>query len=209
VAGAALVDEHWRLALGPTQLHAWVAHGRGDGDDAGGGAVLVQGRKVVDPDRRRTLFTGGRVWALSGQTALVIRGVRRPLTLTDLRSGAQWSLPWPSQIGGTDHAVVQPTNESIALSFSDPAYQGGGTQVTDLWLLDPETRSLDHLPDMPAAVSLKFTSMQWTSDGRLVMLAETARRNVVAVWRPGQERIAVKRVPLPLRNSGSDSFVVW
>lgn len=41
-------------------------------------------------------------------------------------------------------------------------------------------RRFRHLPDMPAAVSLKFTSMSWTSDGRLVMLARTAGREVVA-----------------------------
>lgn len=62
---------------------------------------------------------------------------------------------------------------------------------------------------MPAAVSLKFTSMSWTGDGRLVMLAQTANRDVVAVWRPGQKRLAVRRVRLPERNGGSDSFVVW
>lgn len=177
--------------------------------DAGAGALLVQGPTVLDPRTRRTLLRAGRVWAMSGQNMLISRGGRRPLTLSELRSGARWELPWPSEIGGTDHAAVQPTDGSIALSFSDPAYEGGSTQVTDVWLLDPTTRRLHQLPDMPAAVSLKFTSMQWTSDGRLVMLAETERRNAVAVWRPGQERIAVKRVRLPVRNSGSDSFVVW
>ncbi len=63
---------------------------------------------------------------------------------------------------------------------------------------------------MPADVTLKFTSMTWTSDGRLVFLAQTADLgDVVAVWRPGQPRIAVRRVKLPKRSGGSDSFVVW
>ena len=136
-------------------------------------------------------------------------GSRRPLTLWDLRVGGTSALPWPSQIGGRDEAAVHSRSGSIALAFSDPAYQGGGEQVTDLWQLEPSSRRFQQLPDMPAIVSLKFTSMQWSSDGRLVMLAETQHQDVVAVWRPGQERIAVKRVRLPLRNSGSDSFVAW
>ena len=65
-----------------------------------------------------------------------------------------------------------------------------------------------HLPDMPADVSLKATFMSWTSDGRLVILAESGGREVVGVWRPGDARIAVRRVRLPQRNSGSDAFVV-
>jgi hypothetical protein len=45
---------------------------------------------------------------------------------------------------------------------------------------------------MPAEVALKFTSMSWTGDGRLGFLARTADAgDVVAVWRPGQPRIAV------------------
>lgn len=177
--------------------------------DAGGAALLVQGRSVIDPRTGRTLLRTGGVWAMSGQFALTSAGSRRPLTLSDPRSGARWQLPWPSQIDGRDEAAVQPNGGLIALAFSDPAYEGSGTQVSDVWLLDPTTRSFQHLPDMPAAVSLKFTSMSWTSDGRLVILAETARRHVVAVWRPGQERIGARRVRLPVRNSGSDSFVVW
>jgi hypothetical protein len=61
---------------------------------------------------------------------------------------------------------------------------------------------------MPAEVELKFTSMCWTRDGRLVILAETAGANVVAVWRPSDARIATRAVHLPLRKSGRDSFVV-
>jgi hypothetical protein len=35
-------------------------------------------------------------------------------------------------------------------------------------------------------------------------------RALVAVWRPGQRRLAVRPVRLPDRtSSGSDSFVVW
>ena len=31
---------------------------------------------------------------------------------------------------------------------------------------------------------------------------------MVGVWRPGQRRLAVKTVPLPERDGGSDSFAI-
>jgi len=180
--------------------------------EAGGVALLVQGRSVVDPGTGQTLLRSPGIWAIAGHVALSAAGLHGPLTLTDLRSGERWRLRYPSQIGGQggrDEAAVQRNGKLVALSFSDPAYQLSGTQVTDVWLLDTTNRRFHHLPDMPAAVALKFTSMSWTSDGRLVMLAETAQHDVVAIWRPGDKRIAVRRVQLPPRNSGSDSFVVW
>ena len=147
--------------------------------------------------------------AIAGEFALGSAGPAQPLPLTDLRTAKRWLLPWPSQIGQTDQPAVQPNGHLIAVAFADPAYQGSGTQVTDVWLLDPAARRFQHLPDMPAEVALKFTSMSWTADGRLVWLAETENHDVVAVWRPGERRIAVRPVRLPIRNSGSDAFVVW
>jgi len=59
---------------------------------------------------------------------------------------------------------------------------------------------------MPAFVDLKFTSMEWTGDGRLVVLGETDGKGFVAVWRRGDAKLQVKRVRLPRRTDGSDSF---
>lgn len=182
--------------------------------DAGAGALLVQGSSVVDPRTGRTLLRNGGVWAMAGRLALTAGKSHGPLALTDLRSGVRGRLPWPSRVGGPtsqggiDHAAVQPNGRLIAVSFSDPAWELTGTQVTDVWLLDPATRRFEQLPDMPAAVSLKSTSMSWTTDRRLVMLAGARGRNLVAVWRPGQRRIEVRQVQIPERNSGSDSFVI-
>lgn len=180
--------------------------------DSGSGGLLVQGSSVVDPDSRRVILRTG-LWAMAGRFAL-IASKSGPAVL-NLRTGTRWRLRWPSQIGGAtsqggvDQAAVATDGKFIAVSFSDPAWQGGGTQVTDIWLLNPLTRRFQHLPDMPAAVSLKFTSMTWASRQRLVMLAQTAQHDVVAVWHPGQKQFHVRRVQLPERNSGSDSFVVW
>jgi hypothetical protein len=175
----------------------------------GVGALLGQGSSLVDPETRRTLLRSGGALAIAGRFALGSSGRLRPLTLTNLRDGRRRLLPWPSQISHFDDAAVQPHGDLVAVGFADPAFGGGGTQVTDVWLLDPVRGRFSHLPDMPAAVALKFTSMCWTGDGRLVWLAETGGRDVVAVWRPGQHRIAVRPARLPARNSGSDSFVVW
>lgn len=185
--------------------------------DTGSGAALVHSRMVVDPGTGRTLPSPGTLWSIADGRALSSAGSGPPLMLTDLSTGTRRRLPWPSQIrgtnqAGTDQAVVEPHGRLIALDFADPAYRGTGTQVTDVWLLDPATGRFRHLPDMPAAVLLKFTSMAWTTDGRLVMLAQTngpnRDRTVVAVWKPGQRQIALRPVRLPARTSGSDTFVI-
>jgi hypothetical protein len=56
------------------------------------------------------------------------------------------ALRWPSQIGSPDQAAVDPSAKLIALSFSDPAYHLTGTQVTDVWLLDPSAGRWLYLP---------------------------------------------------------------
>jgi hypothetical protein len=51
----------------------------------------------------------------------------------------------------------------------------------DVWLLDTRGGGVTHLPGMPAFVDLKFTSMEWTSDGRLVVLGRSDGKGFVAV----------------------------
>jgi hypothetical protein len=172
-----------------------------------GRAVVVMGQTVTDPATKRVLSRTG-VWAIAGRFALTSSTSPRRLVLTDLQDGASWQLPWPSPIGGRDHFAVPRNQSRLALGFADPAYEGSGTQVMDLWTLDARTRVLEHVPDMPSAVSLKFTSVAFTADERLVILGESAGRRLVALWRAGQERLAVRIVRLPAPNGGSDSFVI-
>ena len=183
----------------------------------GAGALLVEGRSVIDPASRRVLLRTTNLLAIAGNFALTVR-LPHPLTLTDLRTGTRRALRWPSRFGGpysgTGQLAVDPSAKLIAVSFSDPGYNMTGTQVTDVWLLDPRTGRWQHLPGMPADVALKWTSMSWTSDGRLVMLAQTptsspATHAVIAVWRPGEQSLAVRSVHIPARESGSDSFIAW
>lgn len=200
-------------------------------DHAGRGAVYVLGAAAT---RARLLAEGIEAApARDGRSALVLvrqspgRCVLRTLPLAGgaatssrprscaahldaakRRALARLRLPWPSALRGRDESVLQPGGRLVALGFADPAWGGSGTQVADVWLFDRDSRTAQQLPDMPAIVSLKFTSMSWADDGRLVFLAESERRNVVGVWTPGEERIRVKAVRIPQRTGGSDSFVV-
>jgi hypothetical protein len=80
-------------------------------------------------------------------------------------------------------------------------------QVSDIWLLDLQARGWRRLPGMPLITGLKFMSMAWTGDGRLVLAGDFERfGEAMATWRPGQEQLAVKRLALP-DYAGSDSFV--
>jgi hypothetical protein len=169
---------------------------------------------LVNPAGGLTRLRLPAAQAVAGHGHLVLGSAepRDPLTLTlaDLHSGASYRLSWPSQLGGgIDEVRVHPNGRLAVVGFADPALPSGG-QGLDEWLLDTTTRRWQQLPDMPADVALKFTSMNWTGDGRLVFLAQTTDLgNVVAVWRPGQPRIALRQVELPKRSGGSDSFVVW
>jgi hypothetical protein len=52
--------------------------------------------------------------------------------------------------------------------------------------------------------------MAWTLDGRLVMLTETATLGqVVAVWRPGQPRLALRQLTLPTPSPGTNTLAIW
>jgi hypothetical protein len=203
------------VSIGGRQRRAGRPFRCGSLDPGGSLGLIVHGRardELVDPESLRTLLHAPRILAVADGRILTQDRAKR-LTLIDTTAGARTRLPWPSSIGGeasqggTDEAAVDPSGKLIALGFSDPAYQSTGTQVTDLWLLDTATGGFRHLPDIPAIVSLKSTSWAWTRDGRLVILAESEGATVVGVWKPGDQRIAIRRVRLPERNSGSDSFV--
>lgn len=179
--------------------------------DAGSRPVLVEGSSLVDPATGKTLLRSGGVWAIAGRYALTSSEPGRPLTVTDIEMGRRRHIAWVAIPGldGADQAVVAPRGGRIAVDFASPAFQGSGVQVTDAWLVDPAQATMHRLPGMPAQVALKQTSMGWTRDGRLVWLASSGGRDVVAVWRPGTKRLALRRVRLPVRDGGSDSFVAW
>jgi hypothetical protein len=137
---------------------------------------------------------------------LVLAGPGKRFTLLNGTTRARRDVRWPSTLSLLDQPAADPTGRFVALAFGNPAWGGGGRQALDVWLLDTKTNKLNHLPGMPAFVSLKYTSLAWTSDNRLVLLGESLGKSVVAVWRPWARRLAIKTVHLPKRTGESDSF---
>jgi hypothetical protein len=177
--------------------------------DYGGSLGLVVNRtRLIDPRTRQTLLrTPYGILAAAGKR-LVLAGPGKEFTLLDTHTGSKRTLPWPSILYGLDAPSADYQGRYVALAFADPAWQGGPSQAMDVWSLDTQTGALSHVPGMPALVDLKFTSMQWTRDGRLVFLAETDGKAQVAIWKPGAAKLEVKRVRIPQRTSGSDSFAL-
>lgn len=133
---------------------------------------------------------------------LVLSGADRdtPLLLHDMVSGASHSLRWPSRRGyGLGEVTGQSKGRLATVDFAKYSPE----DRFDLWLLDTATRRWQHLPDMPAHVVPKTTDVEWTADGRVVILAPT----VLGVWRPGEARLAVRRVKPP-KQPGM-KFVIW
>lgn len=160
--------------------------------------------------RTRLGFPAADLLAATGQLVLTSAEPLDPLTLTNLRSGASWRLGWPSRLrGGTHIAAVHPNGRDIAVGFHGLAAPGKAGY--DLWLLNTATRRWQHLPDLPAAdIAAKAIDMAWTRDGRLVVLTGTATLGqVVAVWRPGQPRLALRPVKLPEPSPGIDTLAIW
>jgi hypothetical protein len=184
--------------------------------------LVVHGTALYDPVTAETTLRPRPGIVAAVGTYLVLVGPRpafdepdKPdtLTLLDAATGRRKTLPWPSVIPrgtqtGLDSPAVDPRGRYVALGFGDPAWHMTGNQVTDVWILDTTTGKLTHLPGTPAFVSLKRTSMAWTADGRLVLLGHDDSGDFVAVWRPGAQRLALKRIDLGERSGGSDSFAV-
>jgi hypothetical protein len=80
-------------------------------------------------------------------------------------------------------------------------------QAQDIWILDTATGKFTHLPGFPAQVDLKFSSLAWTSDDRLVLILQGGGRTVLAVWRAGSRTLPLRPLRLPARSGGSDAFV--
>lgn len=160
--------------------------------------------------RARLGFPAADLLAATGELVLTNAEPLAPLTLTNLRSGASWRLGWPSPLRGGAHiAAVHPNGRDIAVGFHGLASPGEAGY--DLWLLNAATRRWRHLPDLPAAdIAAKATDMAWTRDGRLIVLTGTATLGqVVAVWRPGQPRLALRRIKLPTPGPGTDALAIW
>jgi hypothetical protein len=136
----------------------------------------------------------------------------RLVALTDVRSGVGHRLPWPSKLGAHVMGLTggHPDGRLAHVAFY-PA-SSGAEQTLDVWLLDTTTRRWQQLPDMPLRLAPSKPQLRWTADGRLLLLAGLPDDPaiVVAVWRPGEPRVAVRRVKLPEPGPrGGFRFVIW
>jgi hypothetical protein len=117
------------------------------------------------------------------------------------------AVPHPHGQAGLGQA--SPDSRLLAVEFADVSWSQVNGQVSDIWLLDLRTRRWRRLPGMPLITAVKFKSMAWTGDGRLVLAGDFDRfGKALAMWRPGQGHLAVKRLALPAF-AGSDTFVPW
>jgi hypothetical protein len=169
-----------------------------------GGETLVDTRtgRVRAKARRLEPLHGDLVLEETGEAVLE----EQRLSLVDLAGGARRPLKWPSILAGLDEVAAQPHGTLVAVAFGDPAYPGPA-QAQDVWILDTATGTFRHLPGFPAQVDLKFSSIAWTRDDRLVLLLQGGGRTVLAVWRPGTRTLPLRVLALPERSGGSDTFV--
>jgi hypothetical protein len=142
---------------------------------------------------------------LPGGSSLARRGQQLTLIAPD---GAQTPLGWPSILTWFDGVQPEPGATRALVTFADPAWNDGPAQALDAWMLDPSTGAFSELPAFPALVDLKFSSLRWIADGRLVFLARGQGHGLLAIWRPGEATLAVRRVRLPAP-SGSAAFAVY
>ena len=135
------------------------------------------------------------------------------LTLVNLATGSRKRLGWPSILHFSYSVLPEPHGSLAAIEFIDPAYTPGQDtigQAADLWMLDPYTGTFTHVPGFPILESVKQSSVAWTADDRLVIVArggaftQPQARTVIGLWRPGQRTIPVRTLP-PL--NGYDQFV--
>jgi hypothetical protein len=155
---------------------------------------------LLEPSGRVVRVGGLGVQPVVGNLVLTGADRRSPLVLHDVGTGASQRLPWPSRRGYSLGEVSGDASGRFAIvrfaRFS-PEHR------LDLWLLDSQTRRWQQLPGMPARVVPKAADVEWSPDGRVVILYG----NVIGVWEPGSPQLAVGRVSTPDHPGGN--FVVW
>jgi hypothetical protein len=125
---------------------------------------------------------------------------RTPFVLRDVSTGATRILRRPSRPSYSLGQITGQANGQLAtINFA----RYSPVDRYDLWLLDTQTGRWRHVPGMPAHAIPKVTYVQWTRDGRVLILAA----NALGVWRPGDAHLAVRRVPEP--KQPGVQFVVW
>jgi hypothetical protein len=183
-----------------------LVYGSGSGNGGGPYSAMVTADGAV---RRLPMVVDG---VAGGDRVLSTVEPGKLIALTDVGSGVSHRLPWPSPLD--DHVMGliggHPEGRLVHVAFY-PAHSRA-EQTLDVWLLDLTTRAWQRLPDMPLRLGPSKPQLRWTADGRLLLLAGLADdpASMVAVWRPGEPRIAVRRVQLPEPGPGGGlRFAIW
>ena len=166
--------------------------------------------RLLDVDRGTSRPVRGRLSRSDGgRFTLTERSDGGPFTLGDRRTGARHRIARPTPDLWSGSGLPSPDGRLLAVEFVDLSWSRVKGQVSDIWLLDLRGRRWRRLPGMPLITAVKFMSMAWAGDGRLVLVGDFDRfGEALAVWRPGQDHLAVRRIDLPSYD-GSDSFAVW
>jgi hypothetical protein len=150
------------------------------------GRIVRLGRSDVQP--------------VAGDLVLSGAGRHAPLVLEDVGTAVRRALRWPNGAAYSLGTVTgRPSGRFAVVEFA----RFSPTHRSDLWLLDAVLGRWRHLPNMPARLVPKVTDVNWTTDGRIVVLSG----RTLGVWRPGDARMTFRRVPAP-REPGSE-FVIW
>jgi hypothetical protein len=159
---------------------------------------------LLDPTGGHVLLHARQILGATGHVVLTAdRG--GSLALHDLRTGSDRKLPWPSAVPELGYGVAQPHGRLIAVAFADPP----PARYLDVWVFDTATRRFRHMPGRLAEDAMKFTTITWTDDGRLILLTRISGRDALAVWRPGERRIASGYLHLPAPHGGQAGMVAW
>jgi hypothetical protein len=155
---------------------------------------------LLEPNGRVARVGGPAIQPVVRNLVMSGAGRRTPLVLRDVQTGAKYRLSWPSR---RDYSLAEvtgdPTGRLAIVRFAkfSPEHR------LDVWLLDTQTRRWEHLTGMPASLVPKITDVEWSADGRVVILSG----DVLGVWHPGSPRLSVARVTPP-KQPGID-FIVW
>jgi hypothetical protein len=180
--------------------------------DGGAGVVIgtARGEVLVDPQtghvRVQVRGDGSALVPLRGDLVFeetTTRLNQTKLALIDLRTGRRRPLRWPSQIDALDGVVAEPNGPLVAVGFANPS---SNPQHEDLFLLDTRTGKFAHVPGYPIAEDLKFSSVAWTSDDRLILTIHLGSGTHLGIYRPGDRAVSVQPIRLPAY-AGSDTFV--
>ena len=144
----------------------------------GNGNVLMLVDPLTGRVRLRARLPPAGAVSLRGTLALESSPDPRSLALVDLASGARRTLRWPSTLHFGYQAIPAPSGPLVALRFGQPWYPP--SQAVDVWVLDTRSGRLTHVPGYPALELLKFSSVAWTPDGRLVVASRRPRRTSTA-----------------------------